>query len=100
MATITGTQANDTLTGTTAGDQIYGGAGADTLDGGYGNDSLIGGAGADTLIGGAGWDRAIYSNSTSGVTVNLATGAGEGGEATGDRLYGVEEISGWPMTTC
>ena len=47
---------------------------------------LIGGAGAD--------DQAIYWNSTAGVTVNLTTGTGLGGEADGDTLSGIEHVAG------
>ena len=45
---------------------------------------LRGGAGPDTLDGGAGSDTASYYTSAAGVTVNLMTGAGTGGDAQGD----------------
>jgi len=57
-------------------------------------DVLIGGAGADSLDGGAGTDTAVYSDSTAGVTVNLATGTGTGGDAEGDTLTSIENITG------
>ncbi len=44
------------------------------------------------LIGGTGIDTEIFSNSTSGVNVNMATGSG--GEAQGDTLSGIENITG------
>ena len=47
----------------------------DTLTGGAGNDWLRGAGGSDTLDGGAGSDWAFYSNSPSGVIVNLSTAA-------------------------
>ena len=59
-----------------------------------GNDTLIGGAGADTLIGGLGTDTASYASSGAGVTVNLQTGSGSGGDAQGDTLSGIENITG------
>ena len=64
------------------------------LFGGSGNDTLDGGAGADTLIGGPGMDTADYSLSPAGVTVNLQSGLGTGGDAQGDVLGGIENIIG------
>ena len=69
-------------------------ASSDTLDGGSGNDTLIGGAGADILIGGAGIDTADYSTSANSVTVNLATNVNTGGDAQGDTLTGIENVTG------
>jgi Ca2+-binding RTX toxin-like protein len=85
---------NDTLSGGAGDDSLYGEGGADRLDGGDGNDTLIGGAGADALVGGAGIDVANYAASTLGVTVNLATGTGGGGDAAGDTYNGVENVLG------
>ncbi|MGO4125226.1 beta strand repeat-containing protein [Inquilinus sp. YAF38] len=82
---LTGGQANDTL----AGD-----AGANTLTGWGGDDVLRGGAGADRLDGGAGIDTASYYSATTGVVVSLASGLGTGGEAQGDILFGIENLSG------
>ncbi len=82
---ITGAQGNDLLDGRDGGD---------TLLGEEGNDRLIGGAGADILVGDAGIDTAEYTASAAAVTVNLATGRGYGGDAQGDRLYGIEFIVG------
>ncbi|WP_037006399.1 calcium-binding protein, partial [Pseudomonas asplenii] len=94
MAVINGTSGADTLVGTTGADELYGFAGNDSLDGGAGNDLLDGGAGADVLNGGAGTDTASYANSTAGVTVNLVTGTGVGGDAQGDTLIGIERVVG------
>ena len=94
MATITGTNGNDTLNGTTSADQIFGLDGDDTLNGNNGNDVLEGGNGADALNGGAGTDTATYANSGAGVTVNLTTGTGDGGEAQGDTLNSIEKVIG------
>jgi Ca2+-binding RTX toxin-like protein len=73
---------------------LIGGDGNDILNGGDGDDYLDGGLGADQLIGGIGFDGATYANSTTGVTVNLATGTGLGGDAQGDTLSGIELLQG------
>ena len=68
---------------------------ADRLYGGEGANKLIGGEGADMLYGDdEGNDIADYSESTAGVTVNLATGKGKDGHATGDTLINIENIIG------
>ncbi|MGF6232243.1 Ca2+-binding RTX toxin-like protein [Inquilinus ginsengisoli] len=82
---LSGSQGNDTLAGS---------AGANTLQGWTGNDILRGGAGADRLEGGAGLDTASYYSGTTGVVVSLASGLGSGGEAQGDILSGIENLSG------
>lgn len=92
--TILGGAGNDLLSGDDGDDVLTGGAGNDTLTGGLGNDTLAGGAGADSLDGGTGMDFADYSVSAAGVTVDLAAGTGTGGDAEGDRLYGVDGIYG------
>ena len=100
---LTGSAFNDTLTGDgnvnilTSGDGadvLYGAAGNDFLFAGSGNDTLFGGSGSDSLDGGAGIDLVDYSASGAGVTVNLAGGAGSGGDAAGDSLTGVENAIG------
>ncbi|MRD48194.1 calcium-binding protein [Caenimonas koreensis] len=73
MATVTGTEGQDTLVGTDASDVVNGLGGNDALSGGGANDSLSGGDGADTLAGGAGADTldggagndALYSHAPS-----------------------------------
>ncbi|KAK0329197.1 hypothetical protein LTR94_037778, partial [Friedmanniomyces endolithicus] len=55
---------------------------------------LDGGAGADNLQGGSGFDTADYHRSTVAVDVNLATGVGRRGDAEGDRLTGIEALTG------
>ncbi len=64
------------------------------LIGNEGESTLIGGGGSDQLYGGDGIDTADYSGSAAGVTVLLSGAPGTGGEAQGDRLYGVENIVG------
>jgi Ca2+-binding RTX toxin-like protein len=84
----------ENVTGSKFDDVLLGISGSNVLDGGLGNDVLVGGAGADTLIGGAGVDLVDYSTSSAGVTVNLATGLGLGGDAEGDKLSGIENLVG------
>ncbi|MGL4960309.1 MAG: calcium-binding protein [Inquilinus sp.] len=92
--TMTGSQQHDTLLGLGGDDVLSGLGGNDSLLGGDGNDVLRGGAGADTLDGGAGTDTASYYTSSIGIAVDLSTGKGSGGEAQGDILIGIENVSG------
>lgn len=91
---LAGTALVDTMTGGGRDDVLDGKAGVDTLDGGAGDDTLIGGAGADVLTGGTGTDLADYAGSSAGVTVDLAVGTGLGGDAEGDTLTGIENVTG------
>ena len=54
-----------------------GGSGPDVAVGGNLNDTFIGGDGNDTLTGGGGIDRALYTDATGAITVDLAGGHGE-----------------------
>ena len=89
-----GTNFDDTLNGNGGDDVLFGGGGNDILNGGDGNDTLQGGAGADQLVGGAGIDTAAYTDSPSAITVSLATGTGLGGDAEGDTLTEIENLTG------
>ena len=91
---VRGSQFGDTLIGDAAANVLYGQAGDDSLFGGGGHDQLYGGAGADDLDGGSGFDLARYIDSSTGVTVNLTTGTGAGGDAEGDQLTGIEHVLG------
>ena len=91
---LDGGDGDDWLYGDEGYDRLIGGTGDDYLNGGEGYDLLIGGAGADVLDGGEGMDTVSYTESIAGVTVNLRTGEGSGGYATGDRIRGVEQVSG------
>ncbi|HEY8380561.1 MAG TPA: hypothetical protein VIL09_00280, partial [Microvirga sp.] len=84
----------DLLDGGAGNDSIIAGATTDTLLGGTGNDTLEGGAGPDTLSGGDGSDTASYAGSGSAVTVDLATATASGGDAGGDTLIAVENVTG------
>ena len=91
---VTGAAGSDQLFGYAGNDTLAGAAGADQLDGGDGSDVLRGGAGADAIDGGAGIDTASYYTGATGVVVSLASGLGSGGEAQGDTLSGIENLSG------
>ena len=91
--TLTGT-GNINGTGNTLGNVLTGNSGDNVLTGLDGNDTLGGGAGDDTLDGGAGTDTASYAASSSGVTVSLATGTASGGDAQGDTLISIENLTG------
>ncbi|MGA9162638.1 MAG: hypothetical protein WB297_17480, partial [Actinomycetota bacterium] len=93
--TATGAAATTKLVvnGNGGDDSISGGAGNDTLDGDAGDDTISGGAGDDTLIGDAGTaDRVDYSDSTTGVNVNLVTNVATGQGL--DTLSGFERVTG------
>ena len=92
--TLDGGAGNDTLDGGDGIDTLDGGTGDDTLDGGTGNDTLIGGGGGDTLDGDAGTDTVSYLGSGAAVTIDVAAGTGTGGNADGDILTGIENVTG------
>ena len=91
---VAGTEFDDVLTGGAGDDVLEGRGGNDRLSGLSGNDALLGGAGADILDGGAGIDLASYYDSTAAVAVSLATQSGQGGDAEGDTLTGIEDLEG------
>jgi Ca2+-binding RTX toxin-like protein len=114
---IDGSSADDILSGyfpgeestDTSVDHIHGYAGYDNLFGGLGDDWLYGGADDDNLTGGPGADHlyggyadhdsgdhdcALYNSSPAGVTINLMSGSGHGGDAEGDVLSGIEDVIG------
>lgn len=104
LATGTGTggdAAGDTfvsiedIEGSAFADALTGNAGTNGISGGDGNDVIEGGAGADIIDGAGGTsDTASYAGSSSGVTVNLSTFSGSGGDAAGDQIYNTENILG------
>ncbi len=89
---LNGLGGNDTLTGGAQNDRLEGGDGADQLSGGTGDDVLIGGAGADHFLGGDGTDTVSYETATAAVTVNLTTGTGTAGDASGDVFDDTPEV--------
>jgi Ca2+-binding RTX toxin-like protein len=88
-----GSLENLTLTGTGAINAV-GNALDNVLTGNNGANVLIGGIGADRLDGGGGVDTASYASSGSGVAVSLALGTGFGGDAEGDHLSNIENLTG------
>ncbi len=105
---LEGSNYGDVLEGDQQDNILRGLDGDDVIFAQDGNDWLIGGIGKDTLYGGAhsgtlrsrtnnltgGGDTASYAEATSGVTVNLGTNSGSRGEATGDRLFNIENLLG------
>ncbi|ETO12377.1 iron-regulated protein frpC [Reticulomyxa filosa] len=91
---VIGSGYNDKIVGDDKDNYLVGGDGDDHLEGGAGNDILVGGRGKDLLDGGLGIDTVSYHNSQEGVEVNLATGAGKGGDAEGDTYIHIERILG------
>jgi Ca2+-binding RTX toxin-like protein len=71
---LTGGGGADSIDGLDGRDQIDGGGGNDFLYGGAGYDKLTGGSGDDLIVGGPGIDRAIYSDATGPITVDMAAG--------------------------
>jgi Ca2+-binding RTX toxin-like protein len=91
---VYGSESNDYFSGDAGANVLEGAGGDDELYGRGGSDVLRGGAGADRLNGGDGSDTVSYWYSSVGVTVDLATGEGHGGDAEGDTLIGFEVLSG------
>jgi Ca2+-binding RTX toxin-like protein len=91
---LTGDDGANVLTGMNGDDVLKGGGGADTLNGDSGNDTLKGGGGADTLNGGAGIDTASYTESGAGVFISLITDTAAYGDAEGDDLNSIENVTG------
>ncbi len=75
-------------------ENAIGGAGNDTIIGNGADNVLTGRGGADSINGGDGVDTANYAGSTGGVSVNLASGVGLGGDAQGDTLAFIENLVG------
>lgn len=99
--TIYGDGNNDFIHGGDGNDIIYGdndhhisSEGNDTIYGGNGNDTIYGGGGADYIDGGEGTDTASYTISALGVTIDLLNHTATGGDATGDILISIENITG------
>lgn len=108
---VTGSDHHDSLSGDHRFNVLKGGGGDDSLRGGGDADHLVGGPGADRLDGGSSLsagadtedddtddvqdiDWAVYRPATAGVTVNLDTNMGTGGDAMGDTLVNIELIWG------
>ncbi|CAL62078.1 Conserved hypothetical protein [Herminiimonas arsenicoxydans] len=91
-----GDNAGTTIYGSNANDFLYGGTGDDTLYGGKGNTYFQSGAGDDTIvgggnIGGTNINTVGYTNSTSGVLVDLNTGNALDGFGGRDTLQNIQK---------
>ena len=84
----------NTVTGDADANTLVGTGGPDTLIGLAGNDRLQGMAGYDLLDGGAGFDRAVYSEATGSITVDLAAGTATGAGVGTDTFVDVEGAVG------
>ncbi|MEO9781710.1 MAG: calcium-binding protein [Sedimentitalea sp.] len=91
---LIGSAQDDVLFGDNRMNTLVGGAGNDTLFGGHGDDVLVGGRDADILDGGNGHDTTSYEFSHQAVFVDLRLGIAFGGDAQGDRLISIENITG------
>ncbi len=91
---LTGSNFDDILGGDSKDNILIGLEGDDILNGGQGNDTLIGGAGNDVLNGGDGNDTALYIQSSGAIDINLSLGEAQGGDAEGDILNSIENITG------
>ncbi|WP_246917353.1 Ig-like domain-containing protein [Bradyrhizobium sp. SHOUNA76] len=80
--------------GTSGSDMLLGTSQADAISGLAGNDRLQGFGGNDLLDGGADFDRAVYTDATGGISVNLAAGTVSGPGAGTDTLVAIEAVVG------
>lgn len=91
---LQGSNVANVLDGGDGADTLNGFKGADTLNGGDGKDILKGGGGADILNGGTGVDTADYDNSNGGVIVSLLADTAFNGDAEGDELNSIANLTG------
>jgi Ca2+-binding RTX toxin-like protein len=80
---VIGSDFNDILQGDDSNNVLFGGGG---------NDLFISDRGADTILGGDGTDTMQYEGSA--VNVSLLTGVAHGGDAEGDHLVSIENLTG------
>ncbi|HEX2591033.1 MAG TPA: calcium-binding protein [Rhizomicrobium sp.] len=73
---------------------VYGGDGNDTLQGGTEDNAFDGGTGRDAIDGGGGANTAQYNASAAGVVVDLSTGVAKYGDAAGDHLTHIQNLTG------
>jgi hypothetical protein len=87
---LTGGSGADKLSGDDFANRLDGGLGNDLLYGKAGDDILHGGAGADTLDGGLGRDTADWSDVTTAIVGNEATGIVNTGDGFIDKVSSIE----------
>ncbi|ARQ01290.1 calcium-binding protein [Pseudorhodoplanes sinuspersici] len=75
-------------------DILYGGEGDDFLYGGLGDDMLYGGRGVDMLSGSGGNDTGVFADAESAVIIDLTRPYNNGGSATGEYLFSIENLIG------
>ncbi len=75
-------------------DNLIGSTFDDTLTGNAESNVLEGGAGADVIDGGTNSNTATYAGSTAGVAVDLVAGTGSAGDAAGDTLTNIANLTG------
>ena len=80
------------LLGTISNDQITLTATDTAVQAGNGNDVVVSGSVSHKIDGGNGQDLIDYSASAQGVKVNLETGSGSAGDATGDTYVSIENV--------
>ncbi|MEJ2498979.1 MAG: Ig-like domain-containing protein, partial [Sulfurovaceae bacterium] len=86
---------NDKIYAGWGDDTIYGGSGDDKIYADGGDDMIYGDLGADWIDGGCGNDTISYENSQEAVNASLnCCFTGKGGDAEGDRLFGVDVLIG------
>src|SRR5262245_43051716 len=98
MANVYGSNNSETIDGsdgvTGGADTILGYLGDDVIFGLGGDDTIKGGGGADSINGGAGNDTVEYTDSLTGVSINLKANAAGGDTASGDTFSSIENITG------
>ena len=91
---LSGDSAANVLDGAAGNDTLSGREGDDTLLGGAGDDLLKGGTGADVMDGGDDIDRVTYAMAAAAVMVDLSGTTANAGEAVGDVITNVENLTG------
>ena len=84
----------ENIVGSSFRDLILGDGEANWFQGFDGDDIMQGSGGADILDGGNGIDTVWYVDSQAGVGVNLRVGVADGGDAQGDTLVEIENVTG------
>ncbi len=82
------------LLGGAGNDLMLGRRGNDTIDGGEGSDTIYGGQDSEVLIGGPGFDYLAYTNSDTGLIIDMVNPTAASGFAWGDVFSGFEMIMG------
>ncbi|HEX9376461.1 MAG TPA: hypothetical protein VGB19_09510 [Actinomycetota bacterium] len=86
-----GDATGDTIAGFAS---VFGTAGRDHLLGSSGRNTFRPGGRADVVDGRAGIDTVDYSTSSAAVLVDLGAGSASGGDASGDTLTALENVTG------